>query len=187
MLNCTKKWAALLLIACCLTASFTGCVATRPIKGVGRDTSANDTTDTPPTDTSTPDSTDTSANSDPVTSDTEETTPPETTPPPPPEKRVSILAVGDNLIHESVYLDAKKRATDGDEYDFRPMYAPLAEILEATDIAYINQETPMAGKAYGYSGYPTFNSPREVAEALVRRPSSNDSTIMPRVDCATYL
>ncbi len=165
MLNYTKKLTALLIAACCLSASLTGCIVTHPIPGVGRDTSADvdDTSDTvilP--DTS--DSTDTTADTD---TGAVETDPPEMTPPPPTEYRASIVAVGDNLIHESVYLDAKKRAADGEEYDFRPMYAPLDDAIAAADIAFINQETPMAGKAYGHSGYPTFNSPNEVAEALV--------------------
>ncbi len=166
MLNCTKKWLALLLSACCLTTALTGCVSFRPAPGVGRDTTPSDLTDVTDTETAgtgAPDSTDIGTDS----SAPNTTEPPETTPPPPSEYRVSVLAVGDNLIHESVYLDAKKRAADGAEYDFVPMYAPIADTIAAADIAFINQETPMAGKEYGYSGYPTFNSPREVAEALV--------------------
>ncbi len=151
MLKHTKKLTALLVAVCCLAVFPVGCTSSKAPAGVARDTSLNapDTQDTPAT--SAPDTTE----------------PVETTPPPPTEKKVSILAVGDNLIHESVYLDAQKRASDGEEYDFRPMYAPLADKVAAADLAFINQETPMAGKDRGYSGHPTFNSPREVAEALV--------------------
>ena len=63
--------------------------------------------------------------------------------------------------------DAKNRAADGAEYDFLPMYAGVADRIATADIAFINHETPLAGKEYGISGYPTFNSPREAAEALV--------------------
>lgn len=137
-----------------------GCVSFRPSDGVGRDTTAPDVTDPPvtiPSDT------------DDVTTATEEpvTAPPETEPPAPPEMRVSVLAVGDNIIHEAVFTDAKNRAADGAEYNFVPMYAGVAEQIAAADIAFINHESPSAGKEYGISGYPTFNSPRESVDALV--------------------
>lgn len=141
----------------------TGCVAFRPIDGVGRDTTAPVETNSPVTEP-------------PVTTDPVDTTePPQTQPPqtepvvpdPPKEERVSVLAVGDNIIHEAVFTDAKNRAADGAEYDFVPMYEGVAERIAAADIAFINHESPAAGKEYGISGYPTFNSPREAVDALV--------------------
>ncbi len=95
------------------------------------------------------------------------TEPPVTEPPKPKEKRVSILAAGDNIIHEAVYLDAAKRAADGAKYDFLPMYNGIAEEVAAADIAFINHETPIAGEGYAVSGYPTFNAPTEAGQALV--------------------
>ena len=47
------------------------------------------------------------------------------------------------------------------------MYEGVAVRIGEADIAFINQEAPLAGKEYGISGYPTFNSPREAADALV--------------------
>ena len=141
----------------------TGCVAFRPIDGVGRDTTAPVETNPPVTEP-------------PVTTDPVDTTePPQTQPPqtepvvpdPLKEERVSVLAVGDNIIHEAVFTDAKNRAADGAEYDFVPMYEGVAERIAAADIAFINHESPAAGKEYGISGYPTFNSPREAVDALV--------------------
>ena len=83
-------------------------------------------------------------------------------------KSVTVLAVGDNIIHEAVYKDAQKRAKGTEaEYDFVPMYDPVAAKIAGADIAFVNQETPMAGKDMGISGYPTFNSPREAGQALV--------------------
>ncbi len=87
--------------------------------------------------------------------------------PPSEPKTITIAAAGDNLIHESVFLDAAKRATNGKEYDFTPMYDGVRSMISSADIAMVNQETPLAGKEYGYSGYPSFNSPREAAEALM--------------------
>lgn len=82
-------------------------------------------------------------------------------------RTITIAAAGDNLIHESVFLDAAKRASGGKEYDFTPMYSGVRDIISSADIAMVNQETPLAGKEYGYSGYPSFNAPREAAEALM--------------------
>jgi len=93
----------------------------------------------------------------------------ETVPPVPElkEKRLKFIAAGDNIIHESVYTDAKKRSSDGNSFNFRPMYDGIADYVAAADIAFINQETPTAGENYGYHGYPNFNSPQEAGHTLV--------------------
>ncbi len=102
----------------------------------------------------------------PVTTDPATTEPLETAEPPVTEKRVSVLAVGDNIIHEAVFTDAKNRAADGAEYDFVPMYAGVAGKIAAADLAFVNHESPLAGKEYKIEGYPHFNSPHEAGEAL---------------------
>lgn len=81
-----------------------------------------------------------------------------------PEKTVvSFSAVGDNLIHSTVYLDALQ--ADG-SYDFSKMYENFALILHQSDIAYINQETVIGGNEFKPSGYPAFNTPNEMAYDL---------------------
>lgn len=76
---------------------------------------------------------------------------------------ISVLAVGDNLIHPNIYTDAASRAYGSDkEYDFTPMYSDVAPMIAEADIAFINQETVMAGADYGYSGYPCFNAPQQL-------------------------
>jgi poly-gamma-glutamate synthesis protein (capsule biosynthesis protein) len=93
-----------------------------------------------------------------------------TTIPAPLNKRIKFLAVGDNLIHTYIYYDAAERATalgfDG-SYDFTGMYDGIRSLVGDADIAYINQETPLAGEDFGYSGYPQFNTPREMGTNLV--------------------
>ncbi len=79
------------------------------------------------------------------------------------ETVVSFMGVGDNLIHETVYNDALQE--DG-TYDFTDMYSNFSEDLENTDITFINQETVLGGTKLGLSGYPTFNSPTELADNL---------------------
>ena len=97
----------------------------------------------------------------------EEVFPPVT---PPKEERVSFLAVGDNIIYAGQLREGKKNASsDPDyegEYDFRPMYKNVADLISSADIAFVNQETVMS-KRYEPSQYPDFNSPQELGENLV--------------------
>lgn len=80
---------------------------------------------------------------------------------------ITFVAAGDNLIHPNIYQDAQNRGTAEKEYDFLPMYTDVADIIAEADFAFINQETLMAGESYGYSGYPTFNSPQQLGYDLI--------------------
>lgn len=79
--------------------------------------------------------------------------------------QVRLLGVGDNLIHEALYNQAKRRA-GGVGYDFAYAYANVKDLIAAADIASINQETVMvAGREP--SSYPMFNSPTQLGDSLV--------------------
>ncbi|MFT8323036.1 MAG: CapA family protein [Bacillus sp. (in: firmicutes)] len=80
------------------------------------------------------------------------------------EKSISIAAVGDILIHDRVYNDA---VNNQHEYDFKPMLAKVKKQMQEPDFLLANQETIVAGKSIGLSGYPSFNSPHEIADSLV--------------------
>lgn len=162
-----KKMPAILALICAAAMTCSGCSMFRPLDGTVPDPKPGTE---PLESTVNTDSPDTSADPAPdTTADTRPpvTEPPETTAPPKTEQRVSVLAVGDNIIHEAVFTDAKNRAADGAKYDFVPMYNGVADKIAGADIAFVNHESPLAGEEYGISGYPTFNSPREAAEALV--------------------
>lgn len=77
---------------------------------------------------------------------------------------VSMIMVGDALIHSSVYYDA--RTTNGG-YDFKGMLANVKPLIGQYDLAYYNQETVLGGKELGLSTYPQFNSPYEVGDAFI--------------------
>jgi len=83
-------------------------------------------------------------------------------PRPPKPARFTIAAIGDVLIHSSLY----KAAYTGGAYDFKPTFAPVKPYLEAADYTIANLEVPVAGQNRGYSGYPTFNSPVALAYTL---------------------
>ncbi len=84
-----------------------------------------------------------------------------TTPPPPKDKKITITALGDNLIHSSIYNQAQKRArqSGGTGYDFNLAYEGIADMLGNADITVLNQETLICGDEYKPSTYPRFNSP----------------------------
>ncbi len=79
------------------------------------------------------------------------------------EKRTSVTfaAVGDNLIHDNIYMQAKKRA-GGSGFDFSLPYERAERFIKGMDIAFINQESPIAEDVSPLSGYPRFNSPKAV-------------------------
>ena len=80
--------------------------------------------------------------------------------------KASMIMVGDNLIHSSVYKDANRNA-NYDGYDFKPMLEFIKPIVSRYDIKYYNQETILGGTEIGLSDYPTFNSPYEAGDAMI--------------------
>ncbi|MGP4078562.1 CapA family protein [Pseudalkalibacillus sp. R45] len=75
----------------------------------------------------------------------------------------SLMAVGDILIHDYVYNQAK--TSDGG-YDFTPMFKLVKPYLVSADITIANQETMIGGSDIGVSTYPRFNSPFEIGTTL---------------------
>ena len=80
--------------------------------------------------------------------------------------KASLIMVGDNLIHDKIYKEAN-RLSDYNGYDFKPMYEYIKPIVSKYDIKYYNQETILGGSDIGLSGYPSFNSPYEVGDAMI--------------------
>ena len=79
------------------------------------------------------------------------------------EYDVSLMAVGDNLMHMGIVNTGKQK--DGTyNYDF--LFRPLSEFLALADVKVINQETILGGNSLGFSGYPRFNSPTQVGDSI---------------------
>ena len=72
---------------------------------------------------------------------------------------INIVGIGDSLCHSQNFNDAYEAG----EYDFSPMFKNITKYIENATVAVGNLETTLAGKDRGYSGYPTFNSPDELA------------------------
>lgn len=74
------------------------------------------------------------------------------------------MAVGDVMMHTPQLPGAFDKKTN--RYNFNPFFAEVKPILEQGDWVIANLETPMGGAEFGYSGYPQFNAPAELGEAL---------------------
>lgn len=86
--------------------------------------------------------------------------------------KATMLATGDGLLHNGVYNDAKRHATNGKEYDFTHQFKLINDIIPKYDIAYYNQETLFGGPQpnfsdNGYGSYPCFNSPSAFGDDMV--------------------
>ncbi len=76
---------------------------------------------------------------------------------------VSFSAVGDIMCHSTQYNYAR---VEKDSFDFKPLFSVIGNYLRNKDVLFGNLETVLAGNTHHYSGYPFFNTPNELAEAL---------------------
>lgn len=76
---------------------------------------------------------------------------------------VTLVMVGDILLHTPV---AQSGRTDSGEYDFSGVFAEMKEEIQGADLALVNQEVIIGGEELGVSGYPAFNAPYELGDAL---------------------
>ena len=76
----------------------------------------------------------------------------------------TLFMVGDALLHDTVYNDA--RTADGG-WDFTRQIGRIGEIASQYDLAYYNQETILGGEELGLSNYPMFCSPQEFGRDMV--------------------
>ncbi len=79
-------------------------------------------------------------------------------------QEVSLVMVGDILMHTKVYESGLKE--DG-SYNYDHMFAKVKTEIESADIALVNQEVILGGRELGLSGYPAFNAAFEVGDSLV--------------------
>lgn len=78
--------------------------------------------------------------------------------------QIQLVMVGDMLMHTRIIESGKKE--DG-TYNFDHLFTHVKDYIQSADLAIVNQETILGGPDFKYSGYPSFNSPFEVGDALV--------------------
>ena len=80
-------------------------------------------------------------------------------------KKIRLMMLGDNLLHMGIVRSGI--LADGTRnYDM--LFEPIKDHLAVADIKMINQETIFGGNQLGFSGYPHFNSPTEVGDAIAK-------------------
>ena len=80
-----------------------------------------------------------------------------------PDSSITLIMVGDVLMHTPVTESGL--AEDG-TYHYEHLFANVKDLIKDADIAMVNQEVILGGTAIGLSGYPAFNAPFEVGDAL---------------------
>jgi poly-gamma-glutamate synthesis protein (capsule biosynthesis protein) len=79
------------------------------------------------------------------------------------DTRFTVAASGDLLIHSPIYQRAKQLG-GGRRYEFRPFLRVIKPAITGADVALCHAETPMGAGAP--SGYPSFNAPASLADAI---------------------
>ena len=87
------------------------------------------------------------------------TSPAPAPPPPPLPASITILGAGDVIPHDPVKLS-------GARYGWASLFAEIAPMVQAADLAIVNLETPIAPVRNGRLGEKVFNAPVELAVAL---------------------
>lgn len=77
--------------------------------------------------------------------------------------QLKIIAAGDMMFHMPQIYGAIE---DDKGYDFASTFEYIVDIFQGADIAIANLETVVAGDQFGFSGFPRFNSPEAVLDAI---------------------
>ena len=76
----------------------------------------------------------------------------------------TVVAVGDNLFHDSLIESGK---SDSGTWNYDKIYENVKDEIQAADIAMVDQETVFTTDHDAVSGYPSFATPTEVGDALI--------------------
>lgn len=74
---------------------------------------------------------------------------------------VSFIALGDNLIHEPIF---RYGLANGEDFSF--LFEHIRDKIAQSDVAVLNQETPLTDDSSRYSDYPRFGTPLSVGQAI---------------------
>lgn len=77
----------------------------------------------------------------------------------------SVIAVGDNLYHSKLYESGEN---DSGTWNYDHIYTNVLDEIQAADVAMIDQETVFAPSHDAVSTYPSFATPEEVGDAIIK-------------------
>ncbi|MGH4013436.1 MAG: CapA family protein [Pseudonocardiaceae bacterium] len=101
--------------------------------------------------------------------------PPASAPAAPRPASFTVVASGDVLIHPALTEQAVADSATTVP-DFSPLLAGVAPAVSAADLALCHLEVPLAERGGPFVGYPSFNAPPQVADALARAGYDSCST-----------
>lgn len=78
-------------------------------------------------------------------------------------KTLQIAAFGDIMMHTP---QIKAGSLGGNKYDFRSFFQEVKPYINQADLAIGNFEMTLAGPSKPYSGFPQFNAPDQIVDAL---------------------
>lgn len=150
-----NKWVIITALGC---MSLAGCV---PPAAPDSHASKAPVLQVSPSDNATPQTAE-----EPTTDSPSDTVPPTGEAPPSrfPEQRISLLAVGDIMVHQEQMDAVWNPATK--TYDFHKFFPYVTPLFQQADWVIGNLETTMSGSQARYSGYPMFNSPESLGQTL---------------------
>ncbi len=79
------------------------------------------------------------------------------------EDEISLIMVGDLLVHKAVYESGIRE--DG-TLNYDHLFTNVSDDIKKADIAVINNEVIYGGNDIGYRDYPEFNVPTEIGDAV---------------------
>lgn len=81
---------------------------------------------------------------------------------------LTVAATGDFLLHDVLVQQAAedRRSQGRSGYDLMPMLAGIKPVIGAADLGICHVETPLGRRAGPFSGYPAFNSPPQIVDAV---------------------
>ena len=84
-------------------------------------------------------------------------------------RAASLAFTGDVLVHSRVWRTAAVHGAEvGADYDFAPMFEPIAEVIDGVDWAVCHMEVNLAADDSRLSSYPVFRAPGTIASDLAR-------------------
>ncbi len=93
-------------------------------------------------------------------------TPSPTSTPEPEPREFTLVATGDVLLHERLWVQAQRDADPDGTWNFAPQLRHVEPIVSAADLALCHLEVPLAEDDHLGEGYPTFAGPPSIVPAL---------------------
>ena len=82
------------------------------------------------------------------------------------ENDISLCMVGDILMHRNLTNYGYDSKTDSYNFDF--MFENMEKYIKEYDMKIANEEVLIAGRKFGVTDFPKFNSPFEVADSIAK-------------------